>query len=66
MTTKHRIQINKRNGEIGYAISENGGDYMPVPLQEYLELKRRQAIEEVRNLDRMLGRKQTIPEARGR
>lgn len=64
--TKHQIQINKRNGEVTYAVSKNGGDYMPVQLKEYLELKRRQAIEEVRNLDRMLGRPQTIPEARGR
>jgi hypothetical protein len=62
----HKIQINKRNGQITHAVSKNGGDYMPVQLIEYLELKRRQAIEEVRNLDRMLGRKQTIPEARGR
>lgn len=63
---KHRIQINKRTSQTTYAVSKNGGDYMPVQLKEYLELKRRQAIEEVRNLDRMLGRKQTIPEARGR
>ncbi len=61
--TQHLVRVNRHNGEIEYQVAENGGAcFTTMPLKEYWKLRRRKAIAELRYLDRMLGKEQTIPE----